>query len=267
MRQQVAVMHQKIDLLLNQASLSAQRNTSSQSLLLTQSEPLAVLNTGPSSSPQLTSLTQPLPSRRAVRHAKRAQQLIEASLNQHPPPSGGISYTYVTGNATTINRDDSLRVSGTGNNINISYVRWQFFSWISTDETQTERIDIDTIGCLWDTYIVILLSYQIASHLAHLTLHDKNMIINVSIHKVPTHADTFRAFRTWSRLCFFASITLKRSKSFRSLRFSLVARFCAHADLSHFSTTASCSTSFRTTPDPAPRGSFVSLMGVRRICL
>jgi len=118
-------MHQKIDLLLNQASLSAQ-NTSSQSLLLTQSEPLAVLNTGPSSSPQLTSLTQPLPSRRAVRHAKRAQQLIEASLNhmqQHPPPSGGISYTYVTGNATTINRDDSLRVSGTGNNINISYVR------------------------------------------------------------------------------------------------------------------------------------------------
>jgi len=117
-------MHQKIDLLLNQASLSAQQNTSSQSLLLTQSEPLAVLNTGPSSSPQLTSLTQPLPSRRAVRHAKRAQQLIEASLNHmQPPPSGGISYTYVTGNTTTINREDSLRVSGTGNNINISYVR------------------------------------------------------------------------------------------------------------------------------------------------
>jgi len=119
-------MHQKMDLLLKQVSSSAQRNTSSQSLLLPQSEPLAVLNMGPSSSPQLASLTQPLPSRRAVRHAKRAQQRIEASLNhmqQHLPPSGGISYTYVTGNATTINRDDSLRVSGRANNINISYVR------------------------------------------------------------------------------------------------------------------------------------------------
>ena len=75
------------------------------------------------------------------------------------------------------------------------------------------------------------------------------------------------AFLTISLLCFLATMMLKRAKSFNDLRCSAAARLVAHPDLFHFSTTASFSTCFLTTPEPAARGSFVRRKGVRVRCL
>lgn len=85
--------------------------------------------------------------------------------------------------------------------------------------------------------------------------------------------EVYAFFAAWTPLCtrsdrcFFATMTTKRWKSVNDLRFSAAARFCAHADFSHFSTTASASTCFFTTPEPAARGSLVRRMPVRERCL
>ena len=75
------------------------------------------------------------------------------------------------------------------------------------------------------------------------------------------------AFRTISLRCFFANITLKRAKSFNFFRCSMAARLVAQPDLFHFSTIASFSNCFLTTPELAARGSFVRQKEVRVRCL
>lgn len=79
--------------------------------------------------------------------------------------------------------------------------------------------------------------------------------------------DFARALRTESLLVFFASMTLKRAKSFKDRLCSMAALFCAHRDLLHFSTICSFSTSFLTTKERAARGSPVNFNGVRVRCL
>lgn len=72
-----------------------------------------------------------------------------------------------------------------------------------------------------------------------------------------------RLFLTTSLRCFFATMTLNRSKSFSDRLCSMAARFLAHDEDSHLATRPSFSTCLRMTPDPAPRGSFVRARGVR----
>jgi len=74
-------------------------------------------------------------------------------------------------------------------------------------------------------------------------------------------------FEQYPSAVFLANKTLKRAKSFRFLRCSAAARLVAHPDLFHFSTAASFSSCFLTTPELAARGSFVRQMGVRVRCL
>lgn len=82
------------------------------------------------------------------------------------------------------------------------------------------------------------------------------------------HAFVFAiAFLTTSRLCFFANMMLKRPKSSKAFLRCRAARLVAHPDLFHFSTIASFSSCFLTTPEPAARGSFVRARGVRVRCL
>ncbi|KAL9716741.1 hypothetical protein Ac2012v2_001194 [Leucoagaricus gongylophorus] len=137
LRQQIAILNRKIDQVLE----SVQPNLSSQSLQPTLSEQTTIFNTGPSSSPQLSSSLQPQSSsslqpqpsreeRRAARYARKGARQHVTSFPDvpplshmplsHMPPSDHI---YINGDATTISRDDSFNVSGTGNNINISYTR------------------------------------------------------------------------------------------------------------------------------------------------
>ena len=67
--------------------------------------------------------------------------------------------------------------------------------------------------------------------------------------------------------CFLANITWKRPKSLSDRLFSNASRLCVHFDFSHLSKVASFSSCFFITPEPAPRGSFDSLRGVRTRCL
>jgi len=89
-----------------------------------------------------------MPSReekRAVRHARRearaSQQAQRAAIGtgitsspdlpipyntfthiqNHLSPGGNFTHHYVNGNVINSSRDDSLRISGSGNNINIAY--------------------------------------------------------------------------------------------------------------------------------------------------
>jgi len=73
-------------------------------------------------------------------------------------------------------------------------------------------------------------------------------------------------FLTTSLLVFLATMVLNRSKSFSDFRFSTAVLFVAHVDLLHFSTIPSLVSCLRTTPVPAPRGSFSRRNGVRVKC-
>jgi hypothetical protein len=77
------------------------------------------------------------------------------------------------------------------------------------------------------------------------------------------HAFFAKAFRTVSRRAFFASMTLKRSKSVRFLRAVLAARFFAQADCSHFATIPDFSSFAFTAELPAARGSLGTTRVVR----
>jgi hypothetical protein len=72
-----------------------------------------------------------------------------------------------------------------------------------------------------------------------------------------------KTFLTASLLCFFANMTPKRWKSFNFLRASTEASFFAQVDWLHFSAMLSASKRLRTTAEPAARGSFETVSGVR----
>ena len=78
--------------------------------------------------------------------------------------------------------------------LSIQTIPWRFLEQETTSTSptsddnhlllnfNTQDSDIDTIGCLSDIYIIILLSYEIVSHLVQ---YDKIMFLNVSIQSAP----------------------------------------------------------------------------------